>query len=411
MDALARRLLAGRTGLLDAPELDAVLSWLAGGQRHGALQLSVTLGRPQDHPDRVAAFYQLLDRQLLGAGRLDAQAAQLSGQHRPESEKKARFRRLIQAFHPDRYPELAGWLTPRAQLIHQSYAAFKRGEPLPAAASQPARPSGWPKTAAPGKPEHPWQPGPFRRSAKLVPDRTGPVRRLLLRLAGSPRLTGSLIAGLAMVTLLPLVLIHFADERANATNLATVTTSPAAVRPPESGPTSPGAAQSAFSERHLPEQAASVRGLTAAEPAPASDATRDEPARQYAWAAEAAAGSLPEPATIRVEIELLMQRLGRYVSSGDLEALVQLMDHSQAEDAGAQMAERFDRIIAGSRRRHQEFQVLSIEHQPPEYWAVQTLSRLTMAFDDLTARHEESRHRVIVRQAADGQLRIAGFDG
>lgn len=398
MDALARRLLSGRTGLLDAPELDALLSWLAGGQRHGALQLSVTLGRPQDRPDRVKALYQLLDRQLLGAGRLDAQAAQLAGDHQSDSAKKARFRRLIQAFHPDRYPELAEWLTPRAQLIHQSYAAFKRGEPLPAAASQPARPAGNPKAAAAGKPEHPWQPGPFRHSAKLVPDRTGSVRRLLLRLGASPHLAGALIAGLAVVALLPLGLVHFADERANAANVATVTAIPPATR-------------TAFSERQLPEQEASVRVVSAAEQAPASDAGRDEPAAQQAWAAGAATEPLPEPATARADIELLMQRLGSYVSSGDINALVQLIDGSEVNDAGEQMLEFFDRIIAGSRRRYQEFQVLSIEHQPPEYWAVQTLSRLTMAFDDLTARHEEARYRVIIRQAADGQLSIAGFDG
>lgn len=418
MDALARRLLNQRAGSLNAAELDAVLSWLSGGQRHGALQLCVTLGRPQDQPETVEALYRLLDRQLLGTGRLDAHAAHLAGRDRPQSETKARFRRLIQAFHPDCYPQLAAWLTPRAQLIHQSYAAFKRGEPWPTTPTTWTAPVTTRKDAgkrgmkAPDspQPEHPWQPGPFRRSAKLVPDRTSLLRWLLIRLGRSPGLAGVLIGGLAVVTLAPLLLVYFADERPNAAHPMLVTTMSTDAESPAAEPINVAAAATALAEQHLAQRAASVRVLNVA----GRDAVRDTQPPASARQAERVDVPAPqpqEPPAARAEIELLLQRLGRYVSNGDNDALLQLMHHSAATDAGAEMAEHYGRIIAGSRRRHQEFRILSIEHQPPDSWMVQALSRLTMAFDDLTARHEEGHYQVIIRQAEDGQLRIAGFDG
>lgn len=417
MDALARRLLRRRVGLLNAAELDAVLSWLSGGQRHGALQLCVTLGRPQDQPETVVALYQLLDRQLLGAGRLDAQAAHLAGGDLPHREKKARFRRLIQAFHPDCYPQLAAWLTPRAQLIHQSYAAFKRGEPWPAVLNQAApavasKTTGRPgsKPAASPQPEHPWQPGPFRRSAKLVPDRSGRLRWLLIQLGRSPRMAAVMIGALAVFTLAPLLLIYLADERSSAGRPAVVTAIPADPDALVTESISLGAAATARAEQRLVERAASVDVVKAADRVTIGNTQPPEPARQDDLA-DGTAAPAQEPPPARAEIELLLQRLGRYVSSGDRDALLQLIDQSIADEASEDMAEHYGRIIAGSRRRHQEFHILSIEHRPPDSWRVQALSRLTMAFDDLTARHEEGHYQVIIRQANDGQLRIAGFDG
>lgn len=418
MDALARRLLRRQADRLTASELDAVLSWLSGGQRHGALQLCVTLGRPQNEPETVAALYQLLDRQLLGAGRLDAHAAHLADRDLPQSERKARFRRLIQAFHPDCHPHLSAWLTPRAQLIHQSYAAFKLGEPWPAAPPTQAAPSAAAKadgkpgsnSAVSPQPEHPWQPGPFRHSARLVPNRAGPLRWLLIRLGRSPRMAGVVVGAVAVVILAPLLLVYLADERSGPGNPALVTAAPAAPEAPPAEAIHPGAAASVLAEQHLARRVASVDVVNAASPDPAGDSRPLEPARQDDPVAGPAALA-PEPLAARAEIELLLQRLGRYVSSGNNDALAQLMDRSAADDARAGMAEHYSRIIAGSRRRHQEFRILSIEHQPPDSWTVQALSRLTMAFDDLTARHEEGRYQVIIRQAEDGQLRITGFDG
>ena len=418
MDILARRLLRRRVAVLNAAELDAVLSWLSGGQRHGALQLSVTLGRPQDQPETVVALYQLLDRQLLGAGRLDAQAAHLAGGELSNSESKARFRRLIQAFHPDCYPQLANWLTPRAQLIHQSYAAFKRGEPWPTtpttwatpAATRKATGRQGEKSARAPQPGHPWQPGPFRRSAKLVPDRSGPLQWLQIRLGRSPRMAGALIGTVAVLTLAPLLLVYLADERTNASHPTLVTAMSADSESPTAESINLAAAATARAEQHLAQRAASVRVLNAAGPDSARDTRPPQPARQTEPADDPAIQRRESPAA-RAEIELLLQRLGRYVSSGDNDALLQLMDRSTATGAGAEIAEHYGRIIAGSRRRHQEFRILSIEHQPPDFWMVKALSRLTMAFDDLTARHEEGHYQVIIRQAEDGQLRIAGFDG
>jgi len=420
IDALARRLLNGRAPRLDAAELDAVLSWLSGGQRHGAAQLSRTLGNPHSCPRQVAALYQLLDVQLLHGGRLDPGAAHVAGSP-TDGEKKARYRRLIQAFHPDRYPELAAWLTPRSQLVNQAYAAFKRGEapprlsavpgPAPTAVSPGGRSHASLQRQSVTRPDavHPWQPGPHRRSARLVPARTGTFQRLFGALAKSPGRARLMIGALAIVALVPLLMLHVADRR-----------EPYQPSPLESGAATMAAASrtasQALTEQTLPDQPASVRVVEAA--SSTVDSARQTQADGFSAAHQAynapvadAAGRSAEP-----EIEALFQRIGRHVSSGDLEALQRLVvsanpnAHSDSAVGIDWIGNHFDRIISGSRRRHQEFQILSIEHQPP-YWSVLTLSRLTMAFDDLTARHEEARYRFTIRRDEDGQLRITGLDG
>lgn len=409
MQDLAQGLMRGRTDRLSAAELDALLSWLGGGQRHGALHLADNLGRPDSHPEMLAALYRLLDNQLLGEGRLDPDAAHLNPS-RPAAEVRARFRRLIQAFHPDRYPELAAWLTPRSQLIHHAYAAFKRGKPWPqsnvvgthgsqsAATTQVNKAAGTVDRAA-----HPWQPGPFRHSARLAPESRSPLQRFTQTLRRSPGLARGLIVAVAVIGLAPLLFFYWSDGPSHRSDALNTTVPAAAIRPADraAGP----------SEIHPAAVAPTAVLSSLPPPAPAHEAAGSEAASPAPTAELEMMASASENAEVgESSINLLLQRFGRYVSGGDLDGLLRLIDPPRSDPGIDRMVDYYDRVISESRRRHQEFQVLSIEYQTP-YWSVQTLSRLTMAFDDHTARHEEARYRMTLRLDEDGQLRIASFDG
>lgn len=391
MDRLARRLLADRVGRLSAVELDAVLSWLGGGERHGAGRLSMALGRPPTRPHRVSQLYTVLDGQIFSRGRLDLNAAHL-GSTRASAEKKARFRRLIQAFHPDRYPDMADWLTPRSQVLHKAYAAFKRGDPIVPATPAPSRAPSPARPKRQAEPDHPWQPGPFRRSARLVPKRVGWLRRLFNWSRRTQRLSTMVVAGLGLVVLLPLLALHLGSGDEDASGATTPRTEaarlPTADRPMRAGPppTEPRPAPARAGEAVEPA------GLTGPGLPQAPEPSRETPAAS--------------------QIEALLQRFSRYVNRGDLDGLRTLLDEPARPDHGVDagwLADHYEQVFALSRRRYQEFQILTIEPHPP-YWSVQTLSRLTMAFDDLTARHEEGRYRLTIRRLDDGELRIVGFD-
>lgn len=415
IDLLARKLLSGQSSKLSADELDALLSWLSGGQRHGALHLSAVLGPPSHCPQTVSTLYRLLDQQLLSGGELNAASAHIGGA-RPHSEGKARFRRLIQAFHPDRYPELSAWLTPRAQIIHQSYAAFKRGEPLPgetrvgasdatnplvSTAKRDSKPIGATKKTEP----HPWHTGPFRRSAKLVPNSAGPIRRQLTRLQSSPNLSRFIISTLAIIGLVPMLLLYWLDDRAPVSSLS------AGIEGPGSNALQEVAGSPALREQHLPNRTASARMPSASRSKPDHmDGDKSAPQR----VSSPRANLTGEAGAVAGEAQLaqLIQQLGQYITAGDIDGLYRLLEGAYIYPGTgmASLADYYHGIITSSRRRHQDFQILSIEHHPPNQWTLTTLSRLTLALDDLTAHHKEALYRVTIDQEADGQLRITGFD-
>lgn len=416
IDLLARRLLSGQVGILSADELDSVLSWLSGGQRNGAAQLTAVLGPPSHCPQVVSILYRALDQQLLAGGELNAALAHIGGA-RSDSERKARFRRLIQAFHPDRFPELSAWLTPRAQIIHLAYAAFKRGEPLPGERrltasdftnSLPTVPEGSTKPIVPAKKTaaHPWQTGPFRRSAKLVPKPAGRFQRLLGRIRNSPNLSRFIIATLAFVGLVPLLLLNLLDDRPPVSTLS------AKIESPGVDAAHRRSAPPALREQHLPNQSASVRVVSASRLESSNVAEKESEAQRVSKRPE----SLPKDhGTIASEAQVrqLIHQLGLHITGGEIEALYRMLEGTPVgPEAGMDnLADHYHDIIAGSRRRHQDFQILSIEHHPPYRWTIKTLSRLTMALDDLTARHKEAVYEVTIDQAADGQLKITRFDG
>lgn len=211
--AFVDRLLGAGGEPFSADELDAALSWLAGSRRHGGESLQRVLGAAPDHPRRRIAVYEQLDWQLFDDGALHLVGAHVDIDVDRDT-RRARYRRLMTAFHPDRYPEHAEWLTSRSQAVHASYARFRKGkapewrEPDPRQRrtgmdARPAPPGGrrdrqgdWPRD---------------RRSARLVPvPGDGPLTRLRSWLLGIDNLQQRILVGLAVICLVPVLYAYFA---------------------------------------------------------------------------------------------------------------------------------------------------------------------------------------------------------
>jgi len=399
IETLGRRIRDGQPVRFSPSELDAALSWLCGSQSHAALQLRQSLGQPHDSPVRVAILYRLLDQELMAGSRLDLDAAHLAGKV-PLGERKTRFRLLIRAFHPDRYPRFSSWLTPRAQLIHQAYGAFKTQAALPerpteagfgAGTSGPGRDadsSSGQRPTRPKQPDHPWQPGAFRHSARLDSGRRHRSQGWVDSLRRLP-----LLAKFSLVLLLILALAM--------TWLALTPDEPEWLA---SDFSAPGVAEPA--NRPAP----SISRASLDPPRPVRHLHRESPLSRHPALALPFGPPVDFSLPVLMEIEDLLDRMGHYVSNGDLDAVLRLVSAPPGHDAGpGPVAEHFADIIAGSRRRHQEFRILAIDRRP-SYWSVLVSSRLTMTFDDLTARHDRTDIRLIIRRGEDGLLRISGFD-
>ncbi len=147
---LAHRLRQGEVDRLESDDLDAVLGWITRAQREPAASLASVLGDPGSDSVLLRRVYEQLDRILFVDGILKEDVAGVS-KALAEGHRRGRYRRLMAAFHPDRYPdpELAEWLTTRSQAIHRAYERFRRGDvsdttpairPQPAAAATVRRP-------------------------------------------------------------------------------------------------------------------------------------------------------------------------------------------------------------------------------------------------------------------------------
>lgn len=99
--------------------LDALLLWLCGGRNGAAKTVFNILGSPFDHPDILMRVYQALDHELLRDGDLVLPRGRSDLRH-------TRYRLLSRAFHPDRYPHMADWLSPRAQIINAAFSSFRK---------------------------------------------------------------------------------------------------------------------------------------------------------------------------------------------------------------------------------------------------------------------------------------------
>ena len=203
MQQLVDRLLDGSEQRLSAAELDAVLAWLSGSDRHDGDALAGILGHALDHPRRRIAIYDQLDIQLFESDRLDLTGAHLAAGLDDEL-RRARYRRLMKAYHPDSYPDHADWLTPRSQAIHQSYARFRKGQPPEGGSAAE------PKDIVTKRPRQQYWPG-ARRSARLTPGLgPGPLSRLRTWLLGIENLQQRILIGLVIVCLVPVLSAYLA---------------------------------------------------------------------------------------------------------------------------------------------------------------------------------------------------------
>ncbi len=195
---LAHRLRQGAVDHLESDELDAVLGWITGAQRQPAVLLASVLGESGNDPALLRCVYEQVDRALFLEGNLREGVAGVSGTL-AEDHRRARYRRLMAAFHPDRHPDadLAEWLTARSQAIHRAYERFRRGD-VPG-----TKPALRPETVS--APE-------VRRSAKRhIPRVTfgpGLIQLLRTRVREIRNLEAKILGGLAILFFLPVLVLY-----------------------------------------------------------------------------------------------------------------------------------------------------------------------------------------------------------
>ncbi|WP_376694362.1 J domain-containing protein [Wenzhouxiangella sp. EGI_FJ10409] len=228
IEQLVERLLDGSEQRLSAAELDTVLAWLSGSDRHDGDALASRLGHALEHPRRRIAVYDQLDFQLFDIDRLDLAGAHLEA-GLADDLRRARYRRLMKAYHPDAYPDHAEWLTPRSQAIHQSYARFRKGQPPEAGAAGAAPEQGQPMSRPAANKRWPGA----RRSARLTPT-SGPGLLSSLRtwLLGIENLQQRILIGLVIVCLVPVLYAYLAYKPYRAIQSPETTAdAPAVVEP------------------------------------------------------------------------------------------------------------------------------------------------------------------------------------
>ena len=128
-----QRLAEGRSGALDKDQLDAVLAWISGrdearDQDVCLAKLLSHLGVAQASAPLTQTIFAQLDTLLFVRGTLDLEAAHVDA-NTDRDARKIRYRRLMNAFHPDRFSEAqAPFLTERSQAIVAAYQRFKKGD-------------------------------------------------------------------------------------------------------------------------------------------------------------------------------------------------------------------------------------------------------------------------------------------
>ncbi len=255
---LADRLLAGDDQPFDASELDAVLNWLSGSERAGAGELIRHIGTPRERPDLTNRIFFQLDGQLFDCGRLILQRAFVDAGV-DEGERRARFRRLMTAFHPDHHPSDTGWLTPRSQAIHEAWRRFRSGEDD--AVKDLAK---HPGARRPGKPAEKYR-SPERRSARLVPISPALLARIRTHLQQVEHLQGKALLAIAVISFIPVAWVYFAHQpyRAQAPSQVQVQTPPEHGVVPATHPEPPVAEREPLSQPVQQAETPSTAGATA----------------------------------------------------------------------------------------------------------------------------------------------------
>jgi len=139
IDTLIEALQNGLRQELTDQEVAALLGWIASSSRNpGAQALNQALGPSGDNEALTGHAFSLLDEAIFAGETLLTGPAGVS-EERENDARRRRYRLLLSAFHPDRYPARADWLTSRSQVITRAYARFKTGQTdeLPAVAAPP----------------------------------------------------------------------------------------------------------------------------------------------------------------------------------------------------------------------------------------------------------------------------------
>ena len=187
---LLENLRRGETPALDVAAVDELVGWLLGKG-----DPEPDLPRPEHDPVLQQMVFYRLDATLFSAGELRLGPAGL-GPEEPAKLRKTRFRRLAGAFHPDRHPDLADWLTERSQAVLRAYGRFKHG-------AEPDLPTRSPAAPYPGyPPPRPPRRGPFRGTRLQLRTAAESLRR---RFGNDRLLPHKLIGGLALLALLPVL--------------------------------------------------------------------------------------------------------------------------------------------------------------------------------------------------------------
>ena len=126
-EALIEAMANGGSLTLVDDEIKGLLSWIAKSSRdRHAKALKAAFGEAEDGDSVVDRGFYLLDTALFQNQRLRQENAGVSESFSAD-ERRLRYRLLLSAFHPDRYPSRSDWLTERSQIITRAYADFKSG--------------------------------------------------------------------------------------------------------------------------------------------------------------------------------------------------------------------------------------------------------------------------------------------
>jgi len=194
---LLESLRQGERPHLSVDDVEALLGWLTGSAAREGADVA-HLPRPGHDPVLLQMVLHRLDDVLFDAGELRPAAAGLDASE-PATRRRIRFRRLASAFHPDRFPELADWLTQRSQAVHRAYARFKQDPEARIVAPDPVRPGTHPRAGGIRPAKHRAPPRPRKRRIRAI------ANQLRARFGNDRYLAPKLIGGLAVLALLPVL--------------------------------------------------------------------------------------------------------------------------------------------------------------------------------------------------------------
>ncbi|MEZ5591129.1 MAG: J domain-containing protein [Gammaproteobacteria bacterium] len=120
---LLRAIMQQRVGPEFADHLDELLVWLNKGGPEGELTARLKLHGVAQTVALQRAL-ELIDQHLFGINRAPHEVLGLPADASAKTVR-LRYRRLIQAFHPDRQPDHQQWLTERTEQLNSAYNALK----------------------------------------------------------------------------------------------------------------------------------------------------------------------------------------------------------------------------------------------------------------------------------------------